>query len=274
MTHLSPEQLADVDAVAQHEHLRGCARCRQEWEQQRAVRDLLRGLPGPGPIPPDVATGLRVALERLTPDDVEPAEPVSRPGAGGPTVVPLAAPTRRRTLPERARPWLAAAAAVVVLGGGGATLWHSWGGSGTGASSADSRSSAGNSFAESDTAAGGALTDRQVHDLVRASGTDYTKRDLAAQVRTRLLNGAAAGSAGVPSGATGDRLTSPSGLTSCLSALGVAAGAVTAVDLARFEGRPAAVVVLRAEGGGEDVWVVGRDCRQGDDQTRYFVRLS
>lgn len=268
MTHLSPEQLADVDAVAEHEHLRGCARCRQEWEQQRAVRDLLRGLPGPGPIPPDVATALRVALERLTPDDVEPAEPVSRPGAGGPTVVPLAAPTRR--LPERARPWLAAAAAVVVLGGGGAMLWRPWA-AGTGTSA--SGSSAGNSFAESDTATGGKLTDRQAHDLVQASGTDYTKRDLAAQVRTRLLSGAAAGSAGVPSGASGDRLTSPSGLTSCLSALGVAAGAVTAVDLARFEGRPAAVVVLRAEGGGEDVWVVGRDCRQGDDQTRYFVRL-
>ena len=58
MTHLSAEQLADVDAIAGHEHLAVCERCREQWQQQRAVRDLLRGLPDPGAIPPDVATGL------------------------------------------------------------------------------------------------------------------------------------------------------------------------------------------------------------------------
>jgi hypothetical protein len=268
VTHLSPERLADIDAVAGHEHLRDCSRCRHEWEQQRDVRALLRGLPGPGTIPPDVAISLHAALDRLTPDDVDPAEPLSRPGVDGPTVVPLA--SRRRTVLERARPWLAAAAAVVVLGGGGAALWRPWSTTRAGDSAA---SSGGTSSAESG-APGRQFAEDQTTSVVVASGTDYTKDGLAAQVRTRLLDGdrSASGPAASDS-STGDALASPSGLSSCLSALGVTAGAVTAVDLARFEGEPAAVLVLRAEGGGEDVWVVGRGCRQGDDQTRYFLRL-
>jgi hypothetical protein len=53
----------------------------------------------------------------------------------------------------------------------------------------------------------------------------------------------------------------------------VDAGQVLAVDLATFDGQPAAVLALRDSDGAQDVWVVGRGCRQGDDQTRLFLRL-
>jgi hypothetical protein len=278
--HLSAEQLTDVDAIAGHEHLAVCDRCRDQWLQQRAVRDLLRGLPDPGPIPPDVATGLAAALRRLSPADIDPAteRPTgTRPGSAAATVVPLGPAATRRdgaSRASRARPWLVAAAAVVVLGGGGTALVaHPWS-SGGATSSATSAGSAAQPHEGAPGLAKSAAT------RVRSTGTDYERKDLPAQVRRELLSGAATESdtsgAGAHDGsaAEGDtRLASPDGLASCVSALGLDVGQVTAVDLAQFEGAPAALLVLRDAGGGQDVWVVGRGCRQGDDQTRYFVRL-
>jgi hypothetical protein len=274
VTHLSAEQLADVDAIAGHEHLAVCDRCREQWQQQRAVRDLLRGLPDPGTIPPDVATGLAEALSRLSPADIEPADRPTggRPGSAGATVVPLGPAATRRDRASRARPWLAAAAAVVVLGGGATALVsHPWSGGGV-----SSSTSAGSSPQPQEAAPGLA---KSAATRVWSTGTDYERKDLPAQVRRELLSGATTGSdtAGASddaSAAEGDtRLASPDGLASCVSALGLDVGQVTAVDLARFEGAPAALLVLRDAGGEQDVWVVGRGCRQGDDQTRYFVRL-
>jgi hypothetical protein len=273
--HLPAEDLADVDAVAAHPHLADCERCRAEWEQQRAVRDLLRGLPDPGALPPEVAADLDHALARLTPDDVlAPDDAVpdqdGTPTAGA-TVVPLASSTRR-DLGDRLRPWLAAAAAVVVLGGGGAALVaHPW------SSGGDAATSAGSS-ADSSAGAHEESARRDASSTVVSTGTDYRRDGFADQVRSHLLAGQDLSSVPTPLAlASGDqagtRLAAPQGLSSCLAALGVDPAQVTAVDLARFEGEQAAVIVLRAEGGGEDVWVVGRGCRQGDDQTRFFERL-
>lgn len=279
MTHLSAEQLADVDAIAGHEHLAVCERCREQWQQQRAVRDLLRGLPDPGAIPPDVATGLAEALSRLSPADIEPADrpTQARPGTIGATVVPLGPAATGQdwgSRASRARPWLAAAAAVVVLGGGATALVTHVRTSGGTASSA---SSAGSSAERQQGAPGLA---KSAATRVRSTGTDYERKDLPAQVRRELLSSTATGSdtSGTSddsgSAAEGDtRLASPDALASCVSALGMDVGQVTAVDLAQFEGAPAALLVLRDAGGEQDVWVVGRGCRQGDDQTRYFVRL-
>jgi hypothetical protein len=289
VTHLTPEQLGDVDAVAGHEHLRTCQRCRELWQEQRGVRDLLRGLPDPGGMPPDVAAGLAQALGSLSPDDVErpadgqePADGADRgdhvhdAGTAGSTVVPLHPPTGRRDRGRRATPWLAAAAAVVVLGGGGAALvsqpWN-------GADSQTSADSSAGSEGPREGASGGA---RAAASHVRSTGTAYERATLPAQVRSELLSPAAPTGSGASgpalsddgATATGDvRLASPDALASCLSALGVDAGQVTAVDLARFEGEPAALVIVGDPGGAHDVWVVGRGCRQGDDQTRYFVRV-
>jgi hypothetical protein len=281
VTHLTPEQLGDVDEVAGHEHLRTCARCHARWQEQRDVRDLLRGLPEPAVIPPDVATGLAQALRRLSPDDVDHMDDIDHldadasAGGAGRTVVPLRPAAARRD-PSRRTPWLAAAAAVIVLGGGGAALvTQPWGGAG-GDTSAGSSASAPQEAREDMSARASAAAAR-----VRSTGTDYERANLSVQVRRELLGGGATPSGGpgrpfaddgsTPAGDT--RLASPGGLASCLSALGVDAGQVTAVDLARFEGQPAAIVVLGDPTGAHDVWVVGRGCRPGDDQTRYFVRL-
>jgi len=277
VTHLSAEQLADVDAIAGDAHLVTCQRCRDQWQQQRAVRDLLRGLPDPGTIPPDVATGLTDALARLSRADVETAPAASRrAGPAGATVIPLGTSAPRRDWLSRARPWLTAAAAVIVLGGGASALvTHPWSGAGSATDSA--ATTAGSSAERQSSAAPGLAATAAAR--VRSTGTDYDRKHLATQVRRVLLSeatGTAAPSKGAfdDSSASGDtRLASPDGLASCVSALGLDVGQVTAVDLARFDGAPAAVVVLRGAGGEQDVWVVGRGCRQGDDQTTYFVRL-
>jgi hypothetical protein len=275
VNHLSPEELADVDAVADHEHLRACERCRGEWEQQRAVRDLLRGLPDPGALPPDVAADLSSALGRLSPADVEGpgTDSVSRAAA---TVVPLSPPPARRDPADRARPWLAVAAAVVLIGGGGAALvTQPWSGGGQAASD----SAAGGVSAEK--SARGDASLEAAGTPVYATGTRYTRAALPAQVEQHLLQGSPSPLSGQPAPAAGEgsapqdtRLATPEGLASCLSALDVDAGHVTAVDLAEFQGDPAALVVVRDDASGHDVWVVGRGCRQGDDQTRYFARVG
>lgn len=288
MNHLPLDQLADVDAVADDEHLRTCAHCRQLWEQQRDVRDVLRSLPDPGVLPPDVATALSDRLSRLTSDDVavddvavegtrRSLEHVDEGSAAGATVVPLRRPEGREP-GRRARALLAVAAAVVVLGGGGAAVVsRPWSG-------ADSASTASGGAAQREVATDSASKAAREH--VVSSGTNYRRATLDDQVRALLAASTAgppassptssAGGGEAPSLAGGDDsgpLSTPAGLASCLSALGVDAGQVTAVDLAEFEGEPAAVIVLRGTDGGQDVWVVGRQCRQGADDTRYFTRL-
>lgn len=286
MTHLTPDQLGDVDEVAGNDHLRTCDRCRARWGEQREVRDLLRSLPDPGAMPADVADGLAKALRDLTPDDAQagpgaPSHARAHPGAAesvGHTVVPLRGTAGTRELGRRARPWLAAAAAVVVLGGGGAAVVSHQPGGG------DSNAATSSSAGAPQGAQEGAGETASAAGRVVATGTDYQRTKLPTQVRRDLLTRAAptaqddsapsAPGAFDGSAATGDtRLTSPQALGSCLSALGVDAGQVSTVDLARFEGEPAALVVLADGSGGYDVWVVGRGCRRGDDQTRYFVRL-
>jgi hypothetical protein len=63
---------------------------------------------------------------------------------------------------------------------------------------------------------------------------------------------------------TATDVTNPQRLAACLAALGAASGSVVAVDLARYQGREAAVLVVRTQSGYE-VWVVERTCHPGDE---------
>lgn len=256
--HLSSGEIGDVEVAALDPHVATCEQCRRAVDDQREVRDLLGGLPDPGGAPPDVVLAIESALRAAGAARV------------GPTVVPLsAAPSQRgvtgarRWAGRRPGRWLlgAAAAALLVVAAGGLLVQNLPSGRGDSAAS-----SAGSVGPES-----GAPTPSFVaRDVVVASGTAYTQADIAAQVSALLARRSAA-DAYSPSRAQG-LLTTGSGLTGCLRALGAGA-APLAVDLATYDGVPAAVVVLPASGGGREVWVVARTCQPGADGTLYYARL-
>jgi hypothetical protein len=100
-----------------------------------------------------------------------------------------------------------------------------------------------------------------------ASGTDYTTDRLAAQV-DQVMARRAASSAAAPTGP----LASPAGVAACLAALGAPQSTPLLVDVARYQGSPAAIVVVPASGGGREIWVVSTTCSPGKDGTRYFTR--
>lgn len=257
MSHLSIDDLDDLDAAAREPHLATCATCRHAVDEQRQVRDLLAGLPGPGPVPADVVLAIDAALLEAA------GERVAVLGQ----VVPLpaqrdASPAARRG-PSR---WLLAAAAVVVLGAGGMlvkTVPFSGGDTST-AASAEREAKDGAASAEAAPQADSAAT------VVRASGTAYTQAAIVAQVLALLQPDGALTALG--SAFSAEPLTTPAGLAGCLQALGAGAE-LLAVDLATFGGAPAAIVVLATNDGGREVWVVARTCQPGADGTLYYRKL-
>lgn len=250
MNHPALESFGDLDAAARDPHVATCPDCQDDLRTQVQVRALLGSLPDPGPTPPDVVDRLEATLRRLS---AEAASGQGEQPAAASTVVPLA-PARER----RHRGWLAAAAAVVLLGAGGAALSQVVPGGGGAADS---------------TAAGAALSGspekRVAPDAglrATASGTDYTADQLSAQVDQVLAGQPTAADA--PSGP----LSTPAGVAACLSAIGAPQARPLLVDVARYQGAPAAVVVVPASGGGREIWVVSTTCSPGKDGTRYFTR--
>jgi hypothetical protein len=63
---------------------------------------------------------------------------------------------------------------------------------------------------------------------------------------------------------SGEALATQEGVDGCLQALGVTGDAPVVIDLATWQGRQVAVIVLD-EGGRDAVWVVDRGCRPGAD---------
>jgi hypothetical protein len=129
---------------------------------------------------------------------------------------------------------------------------------------------------------------------VQASGTDYTQRSVVAAV-PRLLAGTVApraaksgpapgapqpdGSAPAASAAPSDaaeRLRGGPDLAACVTELAGEPTTPLAVDLARYQGRPAAVIVLPTPGDPAtvDVNVVEPSCTRADAQLLYFARVA
>ena len=176
----------------------------------------------------------------------------------------------------------AAAALLVVVGGGGVfLLWHGDGGS-TGTVGTDD------------------LPGKR-RSVVTTSGQEYTALSLVGQVRTLIGQPAPTASpsgAPVPSGSPSGSSTSASGpstshsgspgaarptpiatagtvadpaqLQSCLAGLGEKDRRPLAVDLGRYQGRDAAVIVLPGRVGGFDIWVVSRQCTSGKETALAF----
>lgn len=266
--------LAEREAAGARAHLSGCARCRQRETQFGHVTALLAAS-APPPMPPSVSARIEAALAAETaaraaaaPTAVTATGPGPRsapgPGRGAAGSGPAAGrPPRRpgRALARsRARLQLMAAAAAIVVAGGGGYAVVQLTAQGGGTSSAGSTaagpraaSPAGSAALEGpNRPAAGEATVSPV-----ASGTDYTRGRFGSQVRAVLAR-YPAGGAGRVSGAA--RALAGSGLPGCLRAV-TGGKPVRLVDVARYQRRPALIIVAGMGGGGTlHAWAVGRDC--------------
>lgn len=291
--HLDAETLADhgegllrpdaVDAV--ETHLAGCPDCRELAAELRAVAGTLGALPA-AVMPADVRTRIEGAL-------AAEAGPVgasaTRPSA--------AARTSVTTLPERrgGRRWTTAvagwAAVVAVLVAGGALAVNLLSRPGSGSSGASTSTAAGRGTnAPAGTAAGPTTT---------VSNRDYTAHDLPAALAAiaagkgtpvgathdsaRTLGSPSPGAPGpaTANGSTTDSpagdpfaaLRTPAGLRACLDRLQLPALPL-AVQLARFNHEPAAVVVVPDTSRQDRLaaYVVGVRCASSDDFTESLVK--
>jgi hypothetical protein len=277
--HVDPEVLADLQeglldppaAAATEAHLVGCPACRGELAALDAVRDELAAAGPGGPRPDDLAQRLDQALA------VAATEPGST--AASPTVIPLRSP--QRDTPRGMR-LLQAAAALVLVFAGGALAVSALDGLG-GSSSQDS--------------AGGAASDAAAPKAtagfpVSASGRDWTAATLRAAA-PRLATGdlvptatsgfgaedstaspeASGGTARELAEAPAGRLAGGPALASCAAQLAGAPVTPVAVDLASYEGQPAAVLLLPTtdDPTSLDLFVVQPACPPGS--FLYFARV-
>ena len=267
------EGLLDAEqATAVAAHLDGCAHCRATRDALDGVQVLLRehGAEGPLAAPDDVVRRLDDALAAAGP-------PVASASA---TIIPFTASTTRGRSPWRTRALQAAAIFVLVAAVGGI----GYGGikalnGGQGSTDTAASGSAGKPQTEKRLAPGTyRFTD---------SGRDYTEVSLRAAVpellagslapATRNDVSAGAGSprataptaapdfAQPPASADPKRLLNGRALAACVANL--MGGPVTplAVDLGRFEGKPATIIVLPDPGDPSfvNVYAVAPGCPTG-----------
>jgi hypothetical protein len=305
-SHLTPEQLddlaararADVDPdreevndrgdVALQRHLEVCAACRSALGDQVEVGALLRREPDLAPMPADVAARLDTALAAAVAarPAVRSGEPTEGTGRARPVgtddrmvegnVLSISSgssgrPGRLGRLAEsRVTKSLVAAAAVALIAAGGFAAVHR-NASNDRASAGASASTAGGAKAAAPGAALAAVP-------IRASGTAYTSANIRAKVTQQLAvaPSTTAGSAHQPAtGTDATTLSTPAGLQACLTALQAPPSVPPLlVDLATFNGKPAAVLVLPDSSGVKQLWVVSRTCAPGKDGTLLFANLG
>jgi anti-sigma factor RsiW len=290
-THLSPDTLADLqegllDAdgeAAARRHLEACPDCRADLAALTELPALLAAAGDTGPVPELVTARLDRALAGAAADAT--ADP--GPATAARTVTPVA-PDRG---PVRGMRLLQAAAAVVLVLGVGAlgvsALTHGGNGDAGTSTAGTAADSGGGSQAAPEAATVAPIT---------ASGRDWTSSSLRTDVaalltgtvgRTYALydrqatkgsgqDGVAPGpSASAPAAqrelatAAGgaDRLADPTALRACVANVtdGDDSLQPVAVDLARWQGKPAAVLVFPTtdDPASLDVYVVAPDCPTG-----------
>jgi hypothetical protein len=263
-THLDLDQLADLDeglleptdTEEAAEHLAGCAQCRDRRSTLEAVRRSLAAAPPVGPLPPAVADRVDEALRAAA------LEPADQPAFSAPLAAPTVMPSPRRVPGPRGMRWLQAAAVIVLLlavGGIGVSAFE-------GSTSSDNAASGGSGDQMRAAPARGSSGPV----AVQRTGTAYTTAHLGTQAQTLLSGGAVAAHAS--DGAEAFQLSGTK-LTSCLA--GLQARAPLAVDLATFDGAPAAVVVdaTPQDPAHADVWVVAPSCSRDNAQVLHFLRV-
>ena len=286
-------------------HVVDCARCANLLAEAEGVRSLLRREAVPA-MPDDVARRLEAALRAAAREAAATTPAISSPlvDAGTRPVVTVAAARARRLSrgPQRSRRealaerrtersrrfggrLAAAAAAVLFVAAAGTALRLALPINGNETTTSTEAGSAADSAGAPPLVA-----------PVLATGTDYRKSDLGAQVKA-LVDESHAGlkAESAPTSSGSDRavapspqsarggatssqgnqsLRSPDALRACLSALGLDGQQPIAVDLARYQGREAAVIVMPGDGSGYVIWAVARDCRPGADGTLDYVRVA
>ncbi len=190
-----------------------------------------------------------------------PAGAVGGAGDGG-AVLPFTARERRQSRPWVAVGAVAAAAAVIAVGG---SLLHATKRTDpTAVIVGDRRTSApatpsppATTLPTSSPATSAATADPHI----QLSSTDYRAATFAAQARALLDHPATPLPDLAAEAPSIGPIATPVGLASCLDAIAAGPGAVT-VDLATYEGKPAAVVVVTS-GGVSTAYAVGRACAPG-----------
>jgi hypothetical protein len=231
-------------------------------------------------MPADVASRLDAALAAEAGDVAEAGEAAAgTPGAGG--AVAGATAAGRNVVPlRRKRGWLIAsgsvAAGVALLAAGAIGLQNLTGPVGGHSDSTAQSPESSRTLADAPTnqppkgAAPGSGS--ETYSGLTSTGTEYRTETLADQVQKLVHTGrhaeqdATGAKATVP--AALQRLAAPPAMAECLAALGTGARPV-AVDFGRFDGSPAAVIVLPAESSGQvEVAVVGPGCGESGDDVR------
>jgi hypothetical protein len=293
--HASPSPHLDVDALADLQaelldadqvtaaaaHLADCAQCRSTRDALDDVRLLLRdhGDESSGAAPDDVVRRLDDALAAAGP----------RVATASATVIPLTMPARS---PWRTRGLQAAAVFVLVAAVGGLGYGGIRALNNRDSSTTDSGAAS----------AGGAQTEkRAARYSITNSGRDYTQASLLAALpellagslpaadgatlgATKVPNPAAApGSSAPPTASSSgsaaspdpERLRSGPALAACVTNLGGGHLTPLAVDLGRFEGKPATIIVLPDPDDASfvNVYAVAPDCPTGTFLTWQHVAL-
>jgi hypothetical protein len=230
---------------------------------QSAVRTLLRDAPDPGPMPADLARRIeeslaQAAVRRAGDDELFDELGFGEPGAvlsvdesddvivfsGEPddghhdgNVVPL---------PRRRWPLVGVAAALVAfLAIAGAVVVQ--------------QRSSNNGLAAIPPAGSTAGSAGSVH--VQISNTAYTKDGLVTGAQALIASPGPEASVGdAPSAGP---LVTQSGAAACVGALGASDAGAVSIDLATYDGQPAAIVVVRRSDS-TSVYAVQRDCGDGD----------
>jgi hypothetical protein len=263
-------------------HLRSCARCRETSDALAQVPSLLASVEVP-PMPAHLAARIESALA------AESAHRTASAPAGSPgrserperAAEPARARRRHRRPVHLSAPALrvlaVAGAAVVLVGGVVELLNHSTGPSaqsfGTSSGSGASRQGAGSpmsSAPKSGTAANGGSfgrlqysngTGHPVFVTPLSTGTNYSTARLTRQVNGLLAtHGAGNLTAGPAVTPAHLGMTRPQHLGGCVSR--IADGRkVLLVDVAKFDGKPATIIVTARQGSAAaQVWVVGSGC--------------
>jgi hypothetical protein len=258
---LSQRRAARVSA-----HLSRCARCTDLSAELAGITTLLASTPAP-PMPDRLATRIQdtLAAEAARRVALDPGtEPGRRdlPGRGRPP---------RRRLPVLSSPVavraLAAAGATAVLAGGGYLVFSQNAASNSARGTAASRAAAGTGAGEHHAGLNHVMGQPAMIHLHRhhgqasivpvASGVNYQPATLTAQVTAALSQ---AKSAATARNRSQLGTMTVSALQGCLDRI-APRGRVLLVDVARYRGREATVIVVAPEAAApRQVWVVGPAC--------------